>query len=253
MKFKGIINIIENFAKRNSPEILTGLGIAGMVTTTIIAVKATPKANRIMHDLKREYKDKKVPKMQVIKEIGPCYVPSIVMGTCSCACILGATSINARRNAALATAYKLSETAFSDYREKVIETLGEKKDDAVRSKVAQKHMDENPVQSKQVEFIGNGDTLFFDPASGRYFRSSMENVKYAVNEINAMINDELYASLNDFYDQLNMDHIGVGDDLGWSYDTGKLDVLFDAAMATNNQPCIELNYLVSPSYDFMRK
>ena len=253
MKVKGFIKIIEDFTKRNSPELLTGLGIAGMITTTIMAVKVTPKANRVMHDIKREHKDEKISKIQVIKEVGGCYFPSIVMGTCSCACILGATSINARRNAALATAYKLSETAFSDYREKVIETLGEKKDDAIRSKVAQKHMDENPVQSKQVEFIGNGDTLFFDSASGRYFKSSMEDVKHAVNEVNAIINDEMYASLNDFYDQLDLEHIGIGDDLGWSVDTGRLDILFDAAMATNNQPCIELSYLVTPSYDYMRR
>ena len=132
MEFKGMIKIIENFAKKNSPEILKGIGIAGMITTTVIAVKATPKANRIMHDLKREYKNEKVPAMQIIKEVGPCYTQTIIMGTCACACILGATSINTRRNAALATAYKLSETAFSDYREKVIETLGEKKDDVTK-------------------------------------------------------------------------------------------------------------------------
>ena len=133
------------FISKHSPEILVGVGIAGMVTTTILAVKATPKALKLLEEAERKNIDKQLddgideadiknglPPLEVIKVSWKPYIPAAITCATSIACIIGASSVHVRRNAALATAYKLSETALNEYKEKVIETIGEHKEKIVK-------------------------------------------------------------------------------------------------------------------------
>ena len=163
----------ETFEKR-TPEILTGIGIAGMVTTTILAVKATPKAVLLLNDRKDELETNKLSVIEVVKTTWKCYIPAAVTCSVSIACLIGASSVNLKRNAALATAYKLSETALAEYRDAVIETIGEKKERTVRDKVAEERVKKNPVTKSDVIVTDNGKTLCFDAISGRYYQSSMQ-------------------------------------------------------------------------------
>ena len=115
---------------KHSPEILTGFGIAGMITATVLAVGATPKALKLIERKKKELglsSEEKLTPVETVKAVWKPYVPAVVTTTVSAACLVGANSVNARRNAALAAAYHLSETALSEYREQVIETIGERK------------------------------------------------------------------------------------------------------------------------------
>lgn len=121
-----VVNGIGLFIKKRGPEILTGIGIAGMVTTTVLAVKATPKAMRLVKEKEDYYEIKLTPK-EIVATCWKCYIPSVVTCALSMSCLIGASSVNLKRNAALATAYKLSETALTEYQEKVVETIGEKK------------------------------------------------------------------------------------------------------------------------------
>ena len=121
--------------KKHSPEILTGIGIAGMITTTVMAVRATPKALILIEERKEEIGAEKLEAMDMVKTTWACYIPAAITGTLSVACLIGASSVNARRNAALATAYTLSESALKDYQGKVIEMFGEKKNEAVKDAV----------------------------------------------------------------------------------------------------------------------
>ena len=123
---------------KHSPEILTGIGIAGMIGTTVIAVRATPKALKLL-EAERELKaenGEEISKTDIIKTTWKCYIPAAVTGTVSVVCLIGASSVNHKRNAALVTAYTISETAFSEYRDKVIESIGEKKEREIRDEVA---------------------------------------------------------------------------------------------------------------------
>ena len=96
---------VPKILKKHSPELLTGIGIAGMIFTTITAVKATPKALQLVDE--REIKEgKRLTNSEIIKTTWKCYVPAAVTGVCSIGCLIGASSVNARRNAALATAYR---------------------------------------------------------------------------------------------------------------------------------------------------
>lgn len=251
-----LANLMSNtrqFVSKRSPEILTGIGIAGMITTTVLAVRATPKALQLIEEKKNDDWVDELSPLEVVKTAWKPYVPAAVTGITSVACLIGASSVNAKRNAALATAYKLSETALTEYREKVIETIGEKKEKTVRDKVAEERVKKNPVSKSEVVVTNNGTTLCFDPISARYFKSSIDKIKRAENELNKQMLHDIsgYVSLNDFYDELGLDHTSVGDDLGWNVDR-LIDISFSSQLNDNGEPSVVLDYLVAPKYDFYK-
>ena len=242
---------IRKFASKRSPEILTGIGIAGMITTTILAVRATPKALKLIKEQKEEESVDELSSFEVVKVAWKPYIPAMVTCIASTACLIGASSVNTKRNAALATAYKLSETALSEYRDKVVETIGEKKERIVRDKVAEERVKKNPVSKNEVIVTGNGKTLCFDPISGRYFMCSIEAIKKAENTLNKQMLHDIsgYVSLNEFYDELGLDHTSVGNDLGWN--TNQLiDIDFSSQLNDNGEPSVVLDYLVAPKCDY---
>lgn len=256
MRKPNLANLMSNtrqFANKHSPEILTGIGIAGMITTTVLAVRATPKALELLEEKKNEDWVDELSPLEVVKTAWKPYVPAAVTGIASVACLIGASSVNAKRNAALATAYKLSETALTEYREKVIETIGEKKEKTVRDKVAEERVKKNPVSKSEVIVTNNGTTLCFDPISARYFKSSIDKIKRAENELNKQMLHDIsgYVSLNEFYDELGLDHTSVGDDLGWNVDR-LIDISFSSQLNDNGEPSVVLDYLVAPKYDFYK-
>ena len=241
------------FVNKHSPEILTGIGVAGMITTTVLAVRATPKALELIEEKKDEDAVDELSPLEVVKIAWKPYIPAIVTGVVSVACLIGASSANAKRNAALATAYKLSETALSEYREKVIETIGEKKEKTVRDKVAEERVKKNPVSKSEVVVTNNGTTLCFDPISARYFKSSIDKIKRAENELNKQMLHDIsgYVSLNDFYDELGLDHTTIGDDLGWNVDK-LIDISFSSQLNDNGEPSVVLDYVVAPKSNFYK-
>lgn len=245
---------VRQFVSKRSPEILMGIGISGMITTTVLAVKATPKALELIEEKKKEEWVDKLTPLEVVRVAWKPYIPALVTCVVSTSCLIGASSVNAKRNAALATAYKLSETALTEYREKVIETIGEKKERTVRDKVAEERVKKNPVSKNEVIVTGNGKTLCFDPISGRYFMSSIEVIKRAENTLNKQMLHDIsgYVSLNEFYDELELDHTSVGDDLGWNTDQ-LIDISFSSQLNDNGEPSVVLDYLVAPKYDFCNR
>lgn len=243
--------IARTTASKHAPEILTGIGIAGMFTTTVLAVKATPSALRLIEDARYE-KGEALTATEKAKACWKCYVPAVVTGVASTACIVGATSVSARRTAALAAAYQISETALSEYREKVVETIGEKKERQVREKVNQDRVEKNPVSKSEVIITEKGNTLCYDSISGRYFRSDIDKIRKAANELNRVMVYEMYVSLNDFYDELDLDHTRIGDELGWNLDDGLIEPEFSSTIADDGTPCIVLDYKSAPKYNYSK-
>lgn len=236
--------------KKHSPEILTGIGIAGMITTTVMAVRATPKALILIEERKEEIGAEKLEAMDMVKTTWACYIPAAITGTLSVACLIGASSVNARRNAALATAYTLSESALKDYQGKVIEMFGEKKNEAVKDAMAKDKVEKNPVVTREVIITEKGNTLCYDAISGRYFKSDIEKIKKAECELNRQILDDMYVSLNDFYYEIGLDSVKLGDELGWNVDSGYIDLSFSSQLASDGTPCLVIDYSVAPRYDY---
>jgi hypothetical protein len=249
LNFTQIFKSVQASVSKHSPEILTGIGIAGMVTTTVLAVRATPKALKLIEEMKKEEGTDELKPIDTIKATWKCYIPAAVTGVTSVACLIGASRVSLRRNAALATAYKLSETALTEYREQVVETIGEKKEQTVRDKVNQKQLDKNPVSRNEVFITGDGDTLFLDPLSKRYFSSDIDRVRKAENTLNKQMLHDICGtvSLNEFYDELGLDRTDIGDEMGWSTEH-LIDLDIGPGMTDNGKPCLVIGHYNAPRY-----
>lgn len=240
---------------RKSPVILTGVGIAGMYTGAIMAVKATPKALAIL-DIHREREDQgleePLTKTEIVKLTWKCYIPAAITACISTACLIGANTVNGKQKAALATAYALSETALREYKDKIIEVVGEEKASQIREVVAQETLRKNPVSDKEVFITSRGEHLCFEPLSGRYFKSDADAIQKSVNELNRRMQTEMCISLNDYFTELGLKEIEgcVGDDCGWNIEKGLIDISFSASIAEDGTPCLVLNYLEPPYYGY---
>lgn len=234
---------------KHSPEILTGFGIAGMLTTTILAVKATPKAMQLIEAKKQELGVDKLTPMETIKTAGKCYIPAAITGVVSAACMVGATSVNTRRNTVLATAYKLSETAFSEYKEKVVETIGEKQEHIVQEKIDKDHLERAASSNSEIIMTEKGNTKCYDRTSGRFFMSDIDQIKKSINELNHRLNVDMYVSLNDFYYILGLPETSLGDILGWNIARGLIEPRISANIV-QDEPCIVLDFETPPQSDY---
>lgn len=250
-KVTKFVNGVKTTLDKNGPAILTGIGIAGMITTTVLAVKATPKALVLIDEAENE-KNADLTPIEKVKVAWKPYIPAIITGTVSTACLIGANSVHARRNAALATAYKVSESALIDYRSKVIETIGEKKEQTIKEKVDKDHIDKNPVSTSEVIITSGGNTLCYDVLSGRYFKSDIEKLKRVENELNKRMLSEMYISLNEFYNEIGLQCTSLGNELGWNLDDGLINLRFSSQIADDGNPCIVVDYLIAPRYGFER-
>jgi len=233
---------------KHEPELLVGVGIAGMISSTILAVKATPKALKLLEQ-ERGYSDVSKP-LNAIKVAWRPYLCPAILSIASITCIIGGTTINTKRNAALTTAYAITENAFSTYRDKVIETIGEKKEKNIRAKIAQDNVNNDPPSNNQVVITSGGNTLFKDSISERYFRSDIDKIRKIVNELNKKMISENYISLDDFYYELGLKPMKHADRLGWEVDDGLLEIYFNACLAENDEPCVVLDYNIYPKYGF---
>lgn len=250
MDFQQITKSFSRAMKKHSPEILTGIGVGGMIATIVMAVKATPKAILLINEREVELGVEKLPKKEVVRTTWKCYVPAAVTGVVSVACIVGASSVNVRRNAALATAYTLSETALKEYKDKVKEVVGEKKEKEVRDAIAKDQITKNPVSKSDVIVTERGNSLCYDAFSGRYFYSDIEKIKKVENEFNHRLLQEDYLSLNEFYYELGLSGTYIGDRLAWRADRGLVEVNFSAQLGEDGTPTLVLEFINPPSYDY---
>lgn len=242
---------VKMVVSKHSPEILTGIGIAGMITTTVLAVKATPKALDLIAEAEEKKAndghDEGLSKIEAVKAAWKPYIPAAVTGVASVTCLIGASSANVKRNAALMTAYNLTSTALTEFKEATLETVGEKKEQLIRNKVAEKQIEKEPVNPSAIIVSGNGNTRCFDTITKRRFISDIESIKRIVNELNRrMVNGEDYISLNEFYYELGLDGVNIGDELGWNVTRGLIEVDFSAQLDKDGVPCIVIDYLVVP-------
>lgn len=250
IRFASLAGAARKLVVDNSPTILTAVAVAGVATTAIMAVKATPRAIKIL-EVSQANNPMLMTPQEKLRLIAPCYIPSSMVGIATMACIIGANSVHVKRQAALISAYTLTENAFKEYQAKVTETLGEKKEQKVRDELAQDRVNQNPVSTSQVIVTGNGDVLCMDSLSSRYFESSYEKIKRAENELNFKLNNEMYASLNDFYEVLGLPHNELGEELGWKSDQ-MLTIDISATTSEDHRPCLVLNYSVKPIRNYYK-
>lgn len=239
--------------KKHSPEILTGIGIAGMIFTVVKAIQATPKALTLIESKKEEEEVEKLSAIDTVKAAWKPYIPVVLTGTLSIACIVCANSINLKRNAALGAVCALTETALQDFKAKAIETIGDRKVGEIYDKIAEDKLEQDPVSNHEVIVTGTGKTLCYDVFAGRYFESDVNTMQRAMNEINREMLDDMYKSLNDFYYEIGISNTRIGDMVGWSIRDGHIDVRFSAKLAEDGvTPCLVPYYTIEPHHEFDR-
>jgi hypothetical protein len=177
-----------------------------------MTAKATPKAMELLDGVKKE-KGEELTTLDVVKTVGPVYIPAVLTGVSTLVCIFGANALNKRKQASLVSAYALVDNAYKDYRKKVGELYGNDADAQVSEEIAKDKFEESNI------IISGGDKrLFYEEFSGRYFEATTEEVISAEYEMNRRLAVEyggLY--LNEWFDLLGLDQTDYGGYLGWSY------------------------------------
>lgn len=204
-----LLNCSRLFLKRNASTILTCVGGAGVVATSVMTAKATPKAIQLLEEAKNE-KGEELTKLEKVKVAGPSYIPAIITGVSTIACIFGANALNKRQQAALASAYALLNQSYKEYKGKVKDIFGEDTHKQVKEEIAKDHYKDTNIT------VDDGKILFYEDFSGRYFESTIEDVQRAEYRINRDLAMRDYATVNEFYELLGLDPIDGGDKLGWS-------------------------------------
>src|SRR4051794_29662266 len=158
MRFADLAKQVEKFSIDNSPAILTAFGVAGTITAAVLAGRAGFKAADILEKerYKRSMQRTGVPDSpfsfttkEKFKATWTLYIPAAGTALLSCGAIIGANTISTKRAAAMASAYAISEKAWAEYREKVVERLGANKDREVRDSVAQDRVSRTSEQSRE--------------------------------------------------------------------------------------------------------
>lgn len=251
MNIKQLIKEAERVAVDHSPAILTAIGVAGTLTTAYLTGKAAYRCALIVDDDERIQGESATFKdifLMTWKE----YVPAGATAVLTVTCIVGANRIGTRRTAALAAAYSVSERAYSEYRDKVVEQHGKNKELKVRESIAQDHVDAHPPVSSQIIMTGDGNVLCMDDLSGRYFRSTMETIKKAQNDLNYKMLSNDHASLADFYGMLDIPCRPNDAHLGWRSDN-RLELSFHGTLVEvdgKTEPCMVVAFMVEPFSGF---
>ena len=239
------------FLKKNSATILTCVGAAGVVATTVTAVKATPKAVALLDEAKKE-KGEDLTKLEVVKIAGPAYIPTVVLGASTLACIFGANVLSRRSQASLMSAYALVDGGYKDYKKKVNELYGEEAGEQVRAGIAKDKYEDNPVG-----MVEDGKLLYYDFYSERYFEATPYQVQRAEYEVNRtlMTDDAVY--LNEWYTHLGIEPIEHGYDFGWNtcanmdaYWQTWIDFHHEHVVMDDGLECIIISFMQDPMPDF---
>lgn len=250
MKIK--LNILVKQAKKavaeNSPAILTALGVTGTLTVAYLTGKASFKAAEILAQetaRRRVDGDPEMDNWDKVDLVWREFVPAAGIAAMTVSAIIGANHISTKRVAAFASAYSMAEKGIAQYKDKVLEKVGEKKEREIREEVAKQRIQDSPLATSPIIVTGQGDHMCFDAYSGRYFQGDIEKVRAAVNDINFEIINNGHASVSEYWALLNIDPTSESDDLGWNTDK-KLEVDYDSVLTKEGRPCMVVTFKSSP-------
>lgn len=253
MNVRAILKAAEVGLRKNSPQILVAVGIIGTAASILLMADARPKALEII-DREERKKGSGLTKKEVVKATWKCYIPVALAWTTSAACIASGVNVSLRRQAAIGAAYAVSEAARINYRDKVVDVVGKKKEEEIRDAIAKDTLANRPLlEGTQVYDTGLGKTLCFDAWCGRYCLCDIEAIRRAANTVWSQILNDGSASLNDFYYEINLPESRSGDILGWDTRCDKFDLYFSSQLAgEDNTPCLVFDFKHYPNSDFDR-
>lgn len=204
---KGLVRSSQTFIKRNASTILTVVGGVGVVTTTVLGIKATPKALTLLENAKKE-KGEELTTLEKVKVATPVYIPTTISGVATLVCVFGANVLNKRYQASLISAYALLDNSYKEYKVKVEELYGENANEHVITEISKDKYEEKELKENE--------HLFYDAFSGRYFTSTLARVAEAEYIVNRDIHTYGWSELHLFYDYIGLKDVEGSKALGWS-------------------------------------
>lgn len=203
---------------RSSPTILTVVASVGVIATTITAVRATPKAIKLLKEAELE-KGENLTKLEIVRVAGPTYIPSVLLGVSTIACIFGANALNQKKQASLMSAYAMLNESYKQYRKSAKIVYGEEADDKIHAEMAKDAMVASCDMGYQVYSMDMDSEserlLFYDLSSKKYFRTTMAAVLNAQYHVNRNLSIRGDCSLNEYLSFIGVEEIDGGDKIGW--------------------------------------
>lgn len=258
MSFAGIARRVAKLTVDNSPTILTSFGVVGALTTAYLAGKASFEASDIIRIKEADDYERGIPvpepKEQIkqrVRLVWKLYIPAMTTGAATVFCIIGANHIGNRRAAGLAAAYTITEKTFEEYKAKVVEKIGEKKEEGIRADIIQDRINANWDDSIEVHGKSTGE-ICYDKFSDRYVWSTEEKLRSAINDLNRIVLSQGYATVADLYDILNMPALSWSYDIGWSSAGDLVDLKFCSVLTPGGQPVKAFEFDTEPIRNYMR-
>lgn len=242
-----LMNSVAEFAKEHLGDILVGLGIAGFISTGVIAAKCAKK--RAKRDTDEPKKLTKETVIQGIKDYGP----AIVVGAASTASIILGVNEFHKKNAAIMAICAVAESTLADYKKEVTNVIGKEEEAKISDKVdieRARKLEEVNQQYHVPQVIDAYASYqpFFDVYSGRPFYSSEADIERAINELNAELNQGYAVYLNDFYDRIDLERNTVGSEVGWdsSLRQGLIELRYGAYRDNNGIARTSITFVNKP-------
>ena len=237
-----------------APQIATGVGLGLALVAGVRAVQKTPEAVKLIERKKEEKKDE-LTVTETVKTVWRCYLPSVIIFIVACVLIIGGQRISTRRAVAAATACSLYETQLKQYQEAAKEVLGDKKEAEIRTQMARNEVTSRPpLSTDDIVSTGRGNALFYDELSKRYFWSDPAYVDKIFQNLNFQLLDEMYVSLNDYWDALGLPTTNPGNLICWCVNDGKIDPSFDVILVASGPyegyPCKVIGFYCEPEYSY---
>jgi len=229
-------NKLINFLKKNDTNILAGVGIVdGMVLGSYLWFKTGQKIKK--GEIKKKWKVLLLPILNTLLSTGV---------------IIYSIKVGNKRLAALGAAYNLTEVAFQQYIDKTKEKLGEKKADEIGAEVSKDNA-KKATNSDIMLVSKDGDTVFYEPLTGRFFKSTWTKIQKAANNLNAdaLGSFDGKVSLTEWLIELGLSKTDISDELGWDVTNGRngiIDISLDAVLNDEDVPCGMIRYNTRPKH-----
>lgn len=251
---------IQRYLKQHGSTILSCVAAVGVIATTVIAIKNTHDAIDILEKAKREKNEtseseQRLNTTEKVKTTWKCYIPTILIGSSTIICIMGANTLNKHQQAALVSAYTMLSNYHKEYKDKLIDIYGVEADEKIKAEMARSRCDWHQwgIDTPDEKVI------FYDVISKNYVKCYEREIMDAEYHLKRNFTLRGYATLNEFYDFVGLPRTDEGDEIGWSTSQGIGWVDFEHHFVENidnekfDEPCYIIDFVLSPdilNYDY---
>lgn len=235
--------LVRSGTKEHLPLILSVGAAIGTLATAYLAARASFQAAELIQEYEKDVGASPDPKERLIertKLVWKLYIPTAASAVATVGCVVGANRVEVKKTLAAQTAFAISERALSEYRDKVIEEYGERKDQTIRDQIADDKVKKTAPETGVI-VAGSGTVLCCELFTMRYFMCDAETLRRAQNDLNARLLGHDYATLSDFYYMIGLAPTSVSSQLGWR-STKQMNLQFSTALTEDNRPCLTFEY-----------